>query len=230
MNLRFVKPLLLGLCALLGINSCPAAASKSEETNKKTDTEMKTDGKSSQSALNEDSKKLIAFFSHTGENYNVGNIEKGKTQIIADMIADATGADLFEIVPEKDYPHGDYNECIEIAKKELQADARPAIKGDIKVEDYDVIFLGYPNWWGNPPMCVYTFIEKHDWNGKTVIPFITHEGSGMGGTDRKIAAACEGANTLTDKGLAVQGKVAQENQSSARKSVDNWLERLGLKK
>ena len=174
-------------------------------------------------------KKLVVFFSHTGENYNVGNIEKGNTHIIADMIAEATGADSFEIVPEKEYPN-DYNTCIEIAKKELQSDARPAVKGDIKVEDYDVIFIGYPNWWGNPPMCVYSFIEKHDWNGKTVIPFITHEGSGMGGTDRKIASACKGAETLTGKGLAIQGKVAQENQTSAQQSVDSWLERLGFKK
>lgn len=217
MKLRFEKPLLLGLCALLGMNSCSAAASNSEETNKKTDTEMKTDGK-----------KLVVFFSHTGENYNVGNIEKGNTHIIADMIADATGADIFEIMPETGYPK-DYNTCIEVAKEELQTDARPAVKGDVKVEDYDVIFLGYPNWWGNPPMCVYTFIEKHDWNGKTVIPFITHEGSGMGGTDRKIAAACEGANTLAGKGLALQGKIAQENRESAQKSVNSWLERLGFK-
>lgn len=217
MKLRFVKPLLIGLCALLGMNSC-SAASKSDETNKKINTEMNTDGK-----------KLVVFFSHTGENYNVGNIEKGNTHIIADMIADATGADTFEIVPEKGYPK-DYNTCIEVAKEELQSDARPAVKGDIKVEDYDVIFIGYPNWWGNPPMCVYTFIEKHDWNGKTIIPFITHEGSGMGGTDRKIAAACKGANTLTGKGLAVQGKVAQENQASAQKSVERWLDGLGMKK
>ena len=179
---------------------------------------MKTDGKN-----------LVVFVSHTGENYNVGYIEKGNTHIIADMIADATGADIFEIVPEKGYPTDDYNECIEVAKQELHADARPAVKGDVKIEDYDVVFIGYPNWWGNPPMCVYTFIEKHDWNGKTVIPFITHEGSGMGGTDRKIAEACGGANTLTGNGLAVQGKVAQKNQASARKSVDSWLERLGFK-
>lgn len=217
MILRFVKPFLIGLCALLGMTSCSAAASKSEEANTKTNTEMKTDGK-----------KLVVFFSHTGENYNVGDIEKGNTHIIADMIADAMGADSFEIVPEKDYPK-DYDTCIVIAKDELQSDARPAVKGDIKVEDYDVIFIGYPNWWGNPPMCVYTFIGKHDWNGKTVIPFITHEGSGMGGTDRKIASACKGADTLTGKGLAIQGKVAQENRTSAQKSVNSWLERLGFK-
>lgn len=229
MKLKFVKPLLIGFCSLLDMNSCSATSNKSEETNKKENTEVKTDGKLSQSALNEHSKKLVVYFSHTGENYNVGYIEKGNTHIIADMIADATGADIFEIVPEKGYPKDDYNECIEIAKQELQSDARPVVKGDVKIEDYDVVFIGYPNWWGNPPMCVYTFIEKHDWNGKTLIPFITHEDSGMGGTDRKIASVCEGANTLTGKGLAVQGKVAQENQPSAQESVDSWLERLGFK-
>ncbi|MDE6480004.1 MAG: flavodoxin, partial [Muribaculaceae bacterium] len=174
-------------------------------------------------------KKLVVFFSHTGENYNVGYIEKGNTHIIADMIADATGADTFEIVPEKGYPKDSYNECIEIAKKELQQNARPSVKGDVKVEDYDVIFIGYPQWWGEPPMCVYTFIERHDWNGKTVIPFVTHEGSGMGGTDRKIAEACKGADVAVGKGLAVQGKIAQENRASAQKRVNIWLEGLGIK-
>ena len=172
---------------------------------------------------------LVLFFSHVGENYNVGYIEEGNTAIIADMIAEATGADKFEIVPEKDYP-ADYNACIEIAQQEKRVNARPAVKGDVAIEDYDVIFLGYPNWWGEVPMCVYTFIEKHDWNGKTVIPFITHEGSGMGGTDRKIAKATTGSNTLVGKGLAVQGKIAQENRAYAKKSVDNWLTGLGCKK
>ncbi len=180
--------------------------------------------------MNTDGKKLVVFFSHTGENYNVGYIEKGNTHIMADMIADAAGADIFEIVPEKGYPKDSYDECIEIAKKELQENARPEIRGNVNVEDYDVVFIGYPNWWGNPPMCVYTFIEKHDWTGKTVIPFITHEGSGMGGTDRKIAAACKGANALTGKGLAIQGKVVQDNQTSAKKSVEHWLNGLGIKK
>lgn len=162
-----------------------------------------------------------SYSSPIGENYNVGYIEKGNTHIIADMIADATGADRFEIVPEKEYPKDSYDECIEIARRELQQKARPAVKGDIKIEDYDVIFIGYPQWWGEPPMCVYTFIEKHDWTGKTVIPFVTHEGSGMGGTDRKIAAACKGAEVAVGKGLAIQGKVAQQEQASAKKSVGN---------
>lgn len=77
-------------------------------------------------------------------------------------------------------------------------------------------------------MCVYTFIEKHDWTGKTVFPFITHENSGMSGTDRSIAKACEGATTAVGKGLAVQGKTAQTNQSAAEQSVEHWLTELGF--
>ncbi|MDE6522276.1 MAG: flavodoxin [Muribaculaceae bacterium] len=209
---------LVALFSMLGICSCAAKTNENNTNNNKKTENMKTEGK-----------KLVVFFSHTGENYNVGYIEKGNTHIIADMIADATGADTFEIVPEKGYPKDSYNECIEIAKKELQQNARPAVKGDVKVNDYDVIFIGYPQWWGEPPMCVYTFIERHDWNGKTVIPFVTHEGSGMGGTDRKIAEACKGADVAVGKGLAVQGKIAQENRASAQKRVNTWLEGLGIK-
>ncbi|MCH5218430.1 MAG: flavodoxin [Muribaculaceae bacterium] len=211
--------LCVGLCTVSSLTAC---ASNAKQENKETANQTTKE-------VNMDGKKLVVYFSHTGENYNVGYIEEGNTAIIADMIAEATGADKFEIVPEKPYPQDSYEECIEIAQQEKRANARPEIKGDIAIEDYDVIFLGYPNWWGELPMCVYTFIEKHDWNGKTVIPFITHEGSGMGGTDSKIAKATAGSNTLVGKGLAVQGKVAQENRTSAKKSVDNWLTGLGYK-
>ena len=178
--------------------------------------------------MNTEGKKLVVYFSHTGENYNVGYINEGNTHIIAQMISDATGADIWEIAPLKPYPKDSYDECIKIAKDELKANARPAIQGDINIEEYDVIFLGYPNWWGEPPMCIYTFIEKHNWDGKTVIPFITHEGSGMAGTDKRIANACKGANVLTGKGLAIQGKVAQEHRDVARSNVDSWLKGLGF--
>lgn len=186
---------------------------------------MKTEENSN---LDGNVKKLVVFFSHTGENYCVGYIEKGNTHIIADMIAEMSGADVFEIKPEKPYPADSYEECIDVAKREKQAKARPALKDDIRIEDYDVIFIGYPNWWGEPPMCVYSFIEKHDWEGKTVIPFITHEGSGMGGTDRCIASACVGADVAVGNGLAVQGTVAQTDRQSAQKSVKRWLEGLGM--
>ena len=207
MKKKFLTIVLAGIYAILGISSCQAKQPK---------VNMNTKGK-----------KLVVYFSHTGENYNVGVIEKGNTHIIADMIADATEADRFEIEPVQQYPTT-YDECIAVAKKEMQAEARPDVKSDIRIEDYDVIFIGYPNWWGEVPMCVYTFIEKHNWTGKTVIPFITHEGSGMGDTDRSIAKACKGANVATGKGLAIQGKVAQTNQASAQQSVERWLAGLGF--
>lgn len=169
-------------------------------------------------------KTLVAFFSHTGENYGVGNITEGNTHIIAKMIAEATGGTLFEIVPEKDYPHDSYDAVVEIAKQEKNRKARPAIKNDANVEDYDVIFIGYPNWWGDMPMAVYTFLEKHDWNGKTVVPFCTHEGSGLSSTERYLADSCKGA-TVAD-GLAVRGETAQNNREQARRTVNSWIEKL----
>ena len=170
-------------------------------------------------------KILVAFFSRAGENYAVGHIEKGNTHIIAEMIAAETDGDLFHIEPVTPYPD-DYTECTEVAKQELNVKARPAIKGDIKVEDYDIIFIGYPNWWGDMPMPVYTFIEKHNWQGKTVIPFCTHEGSGLSGIENKLKAACQGATVL--KGLAVRGSTAQNAQAQAKASVKNWLGKLRI--
>lgn len=180
-------------------------------------TENKTKGKSMDKTGNK--KVLVAFFSHTGENYAVGNITKGNTHIVAEMIAEATGGRLFEIVPVKQYPKT-YNACVEEARKEQAAGARPDIKDDAAVEDYDTIYLGYPNWWGDMPMPVYTFIEKHRWQGKTVIPFCTHEGSGLSDTESKIAKACRGA--AVGKGLAIKGSTAQNSQEAVRKTVKTW--------
>lgn len=171
-------------------------------------------------------KTLVVFFSHTGENYGVGNISEGNTHIIAEMIGEATGGTLFEIVPEKDYPHDSYDDVVEIARQEKARKARPAIKSDVRVEDYDVIFIGYPNWWGDMPMPVYTFLEKHDWNGKTVVPFCTHEGSGLSSTGKYVADACKGATVA--EGLAVRGATAQNNRRQAREAVKAWLEKTGI--
>ncbi len=168
----------------------------------------------------ENKKTLIVFFSRTGENYGVGDINKGNTHIIAEMIAEQTNGTLFQVVPEKEYPHA-YNDCVALAKQEKQSNARPAIKGDVAVEDYDVIYIGYPNWWADMPMPIYTFIEKHNWQNKTVIPFCTHEGSGLSNTEDYIKKACKGATVL--QGLEVQGSIAQKSQDQARKTVQNWI-------
>lgn len=192
------------LLAMLQFTSCA-------QTHQRKEKDMKT------------RKTLVAFFSRAGENYAVGHIEKGNTHVIAEMIAEETGGELFRIKPSKPYPDN-YAECMKVARRELDAKARPAIQGDAEVEDYDVIFIGYPNWWGDMPMPVYTFIEKHDWWGKTVIPFCTHEGSGLSDTEEKLKEACKGATVLS--GLAVRGATAHGNQSQAEQSVRNWLNKL----
>lgn len=176
--------------------------------------------KTSNAGNMESRKTLVVFFSRTGENYAVGNIKKGNTHIIAEMIAEETDGTLFQVEPLKAYP-ANYTKCTEVAKQEMESKARPAIKGDVAVEDYDVIYIGYPTWWGDMPMPVYTFIEKHNWQGKTVVPFCTHEGSGLSDTENKLKKACEGATIL--KGLAILGTTAQKSQEQARKTVINWL-------
>lgn len=176
--------------------------------------------KTSNAGNMESRKTLVVFFSRTGENYAVGNIKKGNTHIIAEMIAEETDGTLFQVEPLKAYP-ANYTKCTEVAKQEMESKARPAIKGDVAVEDYDVIYIGYPTWWGDMPMPIYTFIEKHNWQGKTVVPFCTHEGSGLSDTENKLKKACEGATIL--KGLAILGTTAQKSQEQARKTVINWL-------
>ncbi len=168
-------------------------------------------------------KILVAFFSRTGENYAVGHIGQGNTHIVAEMISAATGGTLFRIEPATPYPD-DYRACTEVAQREKRSKARPALVGDIAAEEYDVIFLGYPNWWGDLPMCVYTFLEQHDWQGKIIIPFCTHEGSGLSDTENRLRAACRGASVLN--GLAVRGSVAQNEREKARKQVLEWLKQL----
>lgn len=172
-----------------------------------------------------EAKSLVVVFSRTDENYNVGYITKGNTMILAEMIASKTGSDLFEIKPEKKYP-ADYDTCIDVAKKELNAKARPAILEDKDVSEYDTVYFGYPIWWGDLPMCFYTFIEGHDWNGKKIIPFCTHEGSGLAGTERKLKSALKGAEVM--KGLAVRGSTAQNDKAASEKAIDSWLRNLGL--
>ena len=173
----------------------------------------------------ESSKNLVAVFSRADDNYAVGVIEKGNTMILAEMIAERTGADLFEIRTAKPYPV-DYNECTDVAKKEQNENARPALAEDKDISGYDTIFLGYPCWWGDLPMAVFTFLEAHDFSGKRVIPFCTHEGSGMGRTEGSLRKTLPGAKIL--KGLAVRGATAQNSRDEARKTVTSWLNGLGF--
>lgn len=165
-------------------------------------------------------KSLVVYFSHTGENYAVGTITEGNTVIIARMIAARTGSDIFEIIPEKDYPKS-YKECTDVAKDEQKKNARPSYKGNVDTSGYDTIYIGYPIWWGDLPMVVYTFLENHDLGGKTIVPFCTHEGSGISGTDGTIKKLYK--NAKVKPALAVRGATAQNERSKAEKAVDEWL-------
>ena len=170
-------------------------------------------------------KCLIAYFSREGDNYVSGKIVSlpvGNTELAAKMIQEMTGADLFRIEAVNAYPE-DYTEATEVAKKELHDNARPKLTGRLEdVGSCDVIFLGYPNWWGTMPMPVFTFLEGHDLSGKTIAPFCTHEGSGLGRSERDIAKLCPGA--MLAKGLAIHGA----RVSTAKEDVESWLNRIGV--
>lgn len=197
------------------------------ETRPETTTEATTgadSGSDSKEPSEPDSKILIAYFSRADENYGVGVIEKGNTELIAEMIAEETGGELFHIERNTHYP-AEYRACTDEAKKEQNDSARPALKETKDISDYDAIYLGYPNWWGDMPMPVYTFIESQNWNGKTVIPFCTHAGSGLSGTVNTLKNVCSGATVLD--GLAIQGTTAQNDRDAANKAVTEWLSTLG---
>lgn len=165
---------------------------------------------------------LIAYFSRAGENYSVGVIEKGNTELLAEIVAEETGGDLFKIEPVQEYPSG-YEECKDVATQERNDNARPEIKNEIEnFDSYDVIFVGYPIWWGDMPMIMYSFLESYDFSGKIIIPFNTHEGSGQAGTVASIREECPNSTVMS--GFSVRGSVAQNNGESSRAVVQSWLD------
>ena len=179
-----------------------------------------------QNAASAQGKILVAYFSRVGNEYGVGNITKGNTAIVAEIIAQKTGADLFEIKTVKNYP-ADYDECTKIASREKSEKARPALSTSVtNFEQYDTIFLGCPIWWGDMPMAVYTFLESYNFSGKTIIPFVTHGGSGLSGVDRRISATCKNSTQL--QGFAIYGTTAQNNRAKTNSEVDGWLKKIGM--
>ena len=170
-------------------------------------------------------KILIAYYSRTGEEYSLGNITKGNTAIVAEIIAQKTGGNLFEIKPVTPYPDS-YEECKKVASREKATKARPPFVGGVDVANYDLIFVGYPIWYGDAPQIVYTFLESYDFGGKKIIPFCTHGGSGLSSTDQNISLTCPTAQIL--QGFAIKGATAQNNFSQTESFVEENLKRLGL--
>ena len=165
---------------------------------------------------------LIVYYSRKGQNYWSGSIVdlvKGNTERVAEFIQKAVGGDLFEIETVKEYSK-DYMTCTEEAKVELQQHARPELKKYLdSIDLYDTIFVGYPNWWGTMPMCVYTFLEHYDLTGKKVVPFCTNEGSGIGGSERELKKICKGAEVVS--GLAIHGAEAAKSEAK----VASWAKK-----
>lgn len=165
--------------------------------------------------------RLIAYYSRDGENYCDGRIvdlAEGNTQVIAKKIQHFTGGDLFRIEPLHPYPAG-YDEAVELAQQELKKHVRPELAGSpCPAERYDIVYLGYPIWWGVMPMPVLTFLEQYDFSGKTVIPFCTHEGSGMGDSVAYIRRSCPGARVL--EGLALYGSRRDRSDQAIRAWLD----------
>lgn len=164
--------------------------------------------------------ELIVFFSRKDENYVNGGLkmlETGNTEVAAGIIQELTGADMFKIEPQQAYSK-DYNECIAQAQSDQKRNARPELKTYPKsMDSYDVLYLGFPNYWGTMPMAVFTFLEHYDFTGKTIRPFCTHEGSGMGSSIQDIQKLCPGAEV--GKGLAIRGG----NAISSRNDIKKWL-------
>lgn len=165
-------------------------------------------------------KSIVLYYSRAGENYSGGKIvdlTTGNTAVAAKYIHDITGADLFEIKPVTPYP-SDYEKCTDVAKQELHDNARPDVKntpGDLS--KYNTIFIGGPIWWGTYPMPMFTVLEQIDWSGKTVVPFSTHEGSGLGNVMRDMKHVCAGADVKS--GLAIYGS----NVASSKPDIEKWI-------
>ena len=181
-------------------------------------------GAKQEKVMDKNQKALVVFFSHAGDNYAVGNIEVGNTKIVADYITEVTGAEQFEIVTHK-YDGMAYNLLIELAKKEAKNGELPEYEGDIDLSQYDVVFIGGPVWWGTYPQVMFTFFKNHanDLKGKTVIPFTTHEGSGLASCVEDVKEAFPDANVT--KGWSIYGHEVRTNKSK----VEKWLNSLNIK-
>ena len=170
-------------------------------------------------------KTLIAFFSRADENYFGGAmryVKVGNTEIVAGIIKELIPADTFKIEMKNPYSPV-YMTCIEEAKKDLRAKARPELVSmPASIDEYDTVILAYPNYWGTMPMAVYTFLEQFDFSGKNIMPLCTNEGSGMGSSEREIKKTCPGAEVK--KGLSITGSEA----ANASGSVKRWLAANGL--
>lgn len=177
-------------------------------------------------------KMLVTYFSipekdgvdaSTGASRIIADGKRyGTTEYVAKIIAEATGADLFQIKTVQTYP-GTHKELIDYAKKEADTKTYPKMMSKINnFANYDVIFVGYPNWWYDMPMVIYTLFNEYNFSGKTIIPFCTHGGSGFSQSVQTIEKLEKNAKVISIPAIS------RNNATQSRKGLENWLQKQGF--
>lgn len=231
----------LGLAIVFSLTACSEktpASSENDVTTPSTDTGNSTNesqpadnsnpADDTSDSTNETSNALVVYFSVPDDRDNsyveVGSERLGNTQYMAQVIQQNTGADIFRIQPTTPYPT-DHEELLEAAQEEIRTNARPEINGTIEnFDSYDVVFVGYPNWNADMPYIMYSFFENYDFSGKTIVPFMTHGGSGFSGTQGTIAELEPDATMLEGKAIS------RSSIENAEQEIIDWIDEIGLLK
>ena len=161
-------------------------------------------------------KSIIIYFSRADENYSVGYVDKGNTEIVAEYIQDLTNADIFKVEPLNPYAK-DYSTCIKEAKERTMNHHAPIKESVPDISEYDVIYIGSPIYWGGMPEELFTALKGLNYNNKIIKPFVTHEGSGLSGVPRQLSEICIGANVM--EGLAIVGSQAKDSKNI----IEKWI-------
>ena len=210
-----MKCMLAAVLCLLVSTAC--------SSNKKSESSESESAEAQAEPAKSGGKTLIVYFSHAGDNYAVGNIKVGNTKIVTDYIAELIDADMFEIKTSK-YDGIAYKPLCDLAKKEQENGELPPYDGDIDVSQYETIFIGGPIWWGTYPQVMFTFLKKHDLSLKILVPFSTHEGSGLGNCLQDLTKLYPRATVR--QGLSIYGHDAKTSNDH----VEKFLKKQGYLK
>lgn len=221
--MKKIISLFMALAMLLSLAACSTNESTSESTPEESSSQT---NESTPAPSNTNGKNLVVYFSMP-DNVDDSTVvidgeTLGNTQYMAYVIQETVGADIFRIEPETPYPT-DHDKLVDLAKEEQNDNARPKIKDTIENFDtYENIFVGYPNWWSDMPMILYSFFDEYDFSGKTIIPFNTHGGSGFSGTISTI-------KELEPNAKVIDGKSISRNDiQDAEQEIVDWVKSLGL--
>ena len=221
--MKKIISLFMALAMVLSLAACSTNQSPSESTPEESSSQT---NESTPAPSNTNGKNLVVYFSMP-DNVDDSTVvidgeTLGNTQYMAYVIQETVGADIFRIEPETPYPT-DHDELVDLASEEQSDNARPAIKDTIdNFDTYENIFVGYPNWWGDMQMILYSFFDEYDFSGKTIIPFNTHGGSGFSGTISTIKELEPGAEVLDGK------SISRNDIQDAEQEIVDWVNSLGL--